>query len=81
MKKQLIDNLELLGSNKKICPYLSMQIDIPDKIILNLGKYINQNQMQDLLEEFGNHSGLSYKISINADNNLTIEIQIQKNKI
>ena len=77
MKKQLIANLKALASNRKECPYLSMQVDIPGKVILNMGRYINQDEMQDLLEEFGNHAGLSYRISINAKNDLTIEIFVK----
>lgn len=78
MKQQLIDNLKALASNRKVCPYLSMKVDIPGKVILNMGRYIDQEEMQDLLEEFGNHAGLSYRISINGENNLTIEIFIKQ---
>ncbi len=75
MKKQLIDNLKALATtNRMECLFLSMRVDIPGKVILNMGRYIDQDEMQDLLEEFGNHAGLSYRISINADSNLTIEI-------
>lgn len=77
MKQQLIDNLKELARNSKECPYLSMRVDIPGKVILNMGRYINQSEMDDLLAEFGNHAGLSYRISINAENNLTIEIFIK----
>ncbi len=80
MKQQLIANLKALASNRKECPYLSMQVDIPGKVILNMGRYINQDEMQDLLEEFGNHAGLSYRISINANNDLTIEIFVKSGK-
>lgn len=80
MKQQLIANLKALASNRKECPYLSMQVDIPGKVILNMGRYINQDEMQDLLEEFGNHAGLSYRISINANNDLTIEIFVKSEK-
>jgi hypothetical protein len=76
MKQQLIYNLKALASNSKECPYLSMQVDIPGKVILKMGRYIEQNEMESLLEEFGNHAGLSYRISINAYNILTIEIFI-----
>lgn len=77
MKQQLIDNLNALGKNSKECPYLSMRVDIPGKVILNMGRNINQNEMDDLLDEFGNHAGLSYRISIDAANELTIEIFVK----
>lgn len=80
MKQQLIANLKSLASNRKECPYLSMQVDIPGKVILNMGRYINQDELQDLLEEFGNHAGMSYRISINANNDLTIEIFVKSGK-
>jgi hypothetical protein len=74
MKEQLIENLKTLARHSKECPYLSMQVDIPGKVILKMGRYITQDEMDDLLAEFGNHAGLSYRISINAENQLTIEI-------
>lgn len=80
MKRQLIDNLNVLEQHSKVCPWLSMQVDIPGKVILNMGRYINQDEMNDLLAEFGNHAGLSYRISINAENNLTVEIFIKGGK-
>lgn len=76
MKQQLIDNLKLLAKTTKQCPYLSMRVDIPGKIILKMGKYISQDEMESLLAEFGNHAGLSYRISVDASNSLTIEIFI-----
>lgn len=76
MKEQLIANLKALANNRKESPYLSMRVDIPGLVILNMGRYINQDEMQDLLEEFGNHAGLSYRISVNIDNQLTIGIYI-----
>lgn len=80
MKQQLIANLKALASNRKECTYLSIQVDIPGKVILNMGRYIDQDEMQDLLEEFGNHAGLHYRISINANNDLTIEIFVKSGK-
>ena len=81
MKHQLIDNLKALSSNRKECPYLSMRVDIPGKVILNMGTYINQDELNDLLEEFGNHAGLSYRISVDASNSLTIEIFVKSGKV
>ncbi len=80
MKQQLVENLKALASNRKECPYLSMRVDIPGTVILNMGRYINQDEMQDLLEEFGNHAGLSYRISVDASNSLTIEIFVKSGK-
>lgn len=80
MKLQLIENLKALASNSKTCPYVSMRVDIPGRVILNLGRFIDQNEMDDLLAEFGNHAGLSYRISINAENDLTIEIFMKREK-
>jgi len=83
MKQQLIENIKALASNRKECLYLSMRVDIPGKVILNMGKYINQDEMQDLLEEFGNHAGLSYRISIDTTSqfpSIAIEIFVKCNK-
>lgn len=77
MKQQLIENLEFLQKHTKEILFLSIQTDIPGKVILNMGRFINQSELTDLLDEFGNHAGLSYRISINKDNNLTIEIFIK----
>lgn len=81
MKKQLVENLKALARNRKKCPYLSMRVDIPGKVILNMGRYINQDEMQDLLDEFGNHAGLSYRISVDASSCLTIEIFVNSGKV
>lgn len=81
MKQQLIDNLKALSSNRKECPYMSMRVDIPGKVILNMGRYINQDELNDLLEEFGNHAGLSYRITVDASNSLTIEIFVKSGKV
>lgn len=74
MKQQLIDNLEAMVQ----CLWLSMHVDVPGKVILNMGRYINQDEMSDLLAEFATHPGLSYRIALNADNDLTIEIFIKE---
>lgn len=81
MKKQLIDNLKALQTNLKICPYLSMNTNIPGKVILKIGKYIHQEALVDLLEEFGNHAGVSYIISIDTDNIIIIEICIKNSTV
>jgi len=77
MKQQLIDNLKELTSNSRKCHYLSMRTDIPGRVILEMARHITQDEMDDLLAVFGNHAGLSYRISINAENVLTIEIFIK----
>lgn len=74
MKKQLIENLKALATNRKGSPFLSMRVDIPGKVVLNLGRFVDQSELEDLLAEFGNHAGLSYRISIDAKNDLTVEI-------
>ena len=77
MKNQLIENLEFANKHRKEDLYLSMQKNIPGKIKLLMGVYIDKSQMDDLLDEFGNHAGIDYGITINDEKNIVIEIFVK----
>jgi len=78
MKEALIRELKLLTSIRREAPYLSMRVDIPCKVILSMGKYIDQSEMQDLINTIGSHEGFSYRISANVYNDLFIEIFVKR---
>jgi len=76
-KDQLIENIKLVFAYSKHFELAWIDSQVTNKVIIYMEKNtILQDEMDDLIETFGNHAGMTYKIQADVLSYLNIEITL-----
>ena len=76
-KNQLIENIKQVFAYSKNFELAWIDSQVPNKVTIYMEKNtILQDEIDDLIETFGNHAGMTYKIQADILSYLNIEITL-----